>query len=299
MALLGKANAGKSTILNKLLAEKISIVSPKPNTTRRRVQGILSRPDCQIVFIDAPGFYTSRRNALGELIKGEGSQAEWEADVRVLCIDSDGLVSKGSINASKLESDLDASLRMLDKEPHLLVLNKIDKFKEDLVLPLISKVSEYFSSRDMELPEIYPLSGLKGFGLEKFLSGLSSRLPEGEAVFPSDQLSTLNERDFVAELVREQLFIFLNREVPYGTAVYVEAFKETEKLLDISAVVVVGKASHKGIVIGKGASNLKRVGIGARKVIEKAFGVKVNLKLHVKVSENWVESEAKIKNLGI
>jgi len=188
---------------------------------------------------------------------------------------------------------------MLDKPPHILLLNKVDMFRGDLILPMISELSKYFESEKLDSPEIFPISAKSGLGIEAFVEAASSKLSEGPPIFPDDQLSTLNEKDFVAELVREQLFIFLNREVPYGTAVYIESFEEDDKRLDISAVIAVSKNSHKGIVIGKGGSTLKRVGTGARKVMEKSFGLKTNLKLHVKVVENWADSELRIKSLGV
>ena len=297
VALMGPPNAGKSTLLNALLGQKISIVTSKPQTTRNRIVGILSEPDAQVVFMDTPGLHHARNQMRGHLRKMM-SQAAWEsmaaAQAVMLVLDADLYLRKPEF----LDRDI-APLREAlagDERPQLVVVNKVDLFHDkSRMLPLLVTLQESFPRA-----EIYPMSALNKDGLEELKQMVIGMMPEGEARYPEDQLSTASVRFLAAEIVREKLFERLRQEVPYSTAVAVEAWEEdaARERTVIHAVIYVARASHKAMIIGRAGSTIKEIGTEARRDIQALIGGKVHLELWVKVKENWSEDVSILHDLG-
>ena len=286
VAIVGEPNVGKSTLLNALLEQKISIVTRKPQTTRQRVLGILSREDAQIIFLDTPGLLKPKYLLHKEMIKSAESALE-DADVV--------LVMTQASNGSELPSEVvERIIPVCKTKPVLLIINKVDKVQKALLLPIIA----LFSQRG-HFKEIIPISALRRDNLEAVIRSLLQYLPEHDPFYPPDIVSESPERFFVSELLREQVFEKFSEEIPYSTAVEIREFKEREsgKTL-ISADIIVERESQKGIIIGRKGESLKSVGISARNEIEKFLQREVFLELHVKVREKWRESEAMIRQLG-
>ena len=286
VAIVGEPNVGKSTLLNALLEQKISIVTRKPQTTRQRVLGILSREDAQIIFLDTPGLLKPKYLLHKEMMKSAESAL---ADADVV------LVMTQASDGSVLPLEVDERIIPLCKaKPVLLLMNKVDKMDKADLLPII----ERFSQRG-HFKEIIPISALHRDNLAAVIKSLLQYVPEHEPFYPADIVSESPERFFVAELLREQLFEKFSEEIPYSTAVEIREFKEREtgKTL-ICADIIVERESQKGIVIGKKGESLKNVGVAARREIEKFLQREVFLELHVKVREKWRESEAMIHQLG-
>jgi GTPase len=286
VAIVGEPNVGKSTLLNALLEQKISIVTRKPQTTRQRVLGILSREDAQIIFLDTPGLLKPKYLLHKEMMKS-AEHALADADVV--------LVMTQASDGSVLPSEVDERIIPLCKtKPVLLLMNKVDKVDKADLLPII----ERFSQRG-QFKEIIPISALRRDNLAAVIKSLLHYLPAHEPFYPQDIVSESPERFFVAELLREQLFEKFSEEIPYSTAVEIREFKEREtgKTL-ICADIIVERESQKGIVIGKKGESLKNVGMASRKEIEKFLQREVFLELHVKVREKWRESESMIRQLG-
>jgi len=280
-ALIGKPNVGKSTLLNALMGMKLSIVTRRPQTTRRRVLGILSADDYQMVLLDTPGIIEPRYG-LQEAMMKEVHTSTSDADVLVFMADA----TRDSVD--------DLSLKFVGDTPAILVLNKIDKIKQEDVLPLVSR---YLEAHPFE--EVIPLSALKGTNLDVLLQTIVERLPEGVEFYPKEMISEQPERFFVAEIVREKIFKLFRQEVPYSTQVNVIDWEEREGEKDlIHADIVVERDSQKGILIGKGGSALKKIGTFAREDIEDFIGRGVFLKLHVKVRSDWRNSEAHLRSFG-
>ncbi|MGD1044664.1 MAG: GTPase Era [Bacteroidota bacterium] len=286
VAIIGEPNVGKSTLLNALLEQKISIVTNKPQTTRQRVLGILSREDAQIVFFDTPGLLKPKYLLHKEMLKS-AETALAEADV-VLAMTQ---------TSCGIELPLEVSERIIQlckEKPVLLLINKVDKINKADLLPVIETFakSNYFK-------EIIPISALRNDNLDAIVQSLITYLPEHEAFYPPDIVSESPERFFVAEFIREQLFEKFSEEIPYSTAVEIREFKEREtgKAL-ISADIIVERDSQKGIIIGKKGETLKSVGTSARIQIEEFLQRPVFLELRVKVKEKWRESEAMLRQLG-
>ena len=273
VAIVGEPNVGKSTLLNALLNFKLSIVSPKPQTTRHKILGILTGENYQAVFLDTPGII-SPRYTLQEFMQREVSSAIDDADVIVLMVEPEERINRKVV---------DRFLERFKRVPVLLTINKIDKVKEkERLLPLIDEYSKY------GFKEVYPISALYRNGLEDLREGIVKSLPEGEPFYPPDQLTDKPERFFVAELIREQIFTCYGEEIPYSTSVEVEEFVERPQKKDyIRAVIYVEKPSQKPIIIGRRGEALKRVGERARKEIETFLGRKVYLELWVKVYKGW------------
>ena len=286
VAIVGEPNVGKSTLLNALLEQKISIVTRKPQTTRQRVLGILSREDAQIIFLDTPGLLKPKYLLHKEMIKSAESALE-DADVV--------LVMTQASNGSELPSEVvERIVPVCKTKPVLLIINKVDKVQKALLLPIIA----LFSQRS-HFKEIIPISALRRDNLDAVIRSLLQYLPEHDPFYPPDIVSESPERFFVSELLREQVFEKFSEEIPYSTAVEIREFKEREsgKTL-ISADIIVERESQKGIIIGRKGESLKSVGISARNEIEKFLQREVFLELHVKVREKWRESEAMIRQLG-
>ncbi len=294
VALMGPPNAGKSTLLNALLGQKVSIVTPRPQTTRNQIVGILSEDNGQIIFMDTPGM-AQVRGRLSKTMIQSAWQSLAQADMIVLLLDGDLYIRKPDF----LNSDLAVLGEALASEdrPVCILVNKIDLFSDkSKMLPLLTRLSELFPKA-----EIFPASALRRNGLDEFKKLLYKFLPEAPAVFPADQLSTAPLRFMVSEIVREKLFLHLKQEVPYSVAVDIEQWEEDKARNQtiINAVIYVARQSHKAIVIGRAGSALKSIGSAARKEIIDLLETKVHLELWVKVRENWTEDVNFLRNLGM
>lgn len=288
VTIIGRTNAGKSSLLNAFLGEKIAIVSDKAQTTRTKITGVLTKNPVQYVFMDTPGVHKPK-NKLSEHMMETVSEAVPGNDVLLLVMD----VSK---SVSEYETDLIESLKSSHAKV-ILVLNKIDLFdnKEDL-MPLIAERSELYP-----FEAVFPVSVINGEGTDELLSEISKYSTEGPHFFPDDTLTDQPERVLAAEIIREKLLTLLKDEVPHGIAVTVETMRERDDkdILDIEANIFCEKDSHKGIVIGKQGSMLKKIGSLARQDIESFFEIKTNLQLWVKVKHDWRNKEGMIKNFGL
>ncbi len=297
VALMGPPNAGKSTLLNAMLGQKISIVTSKPQTTRSRIVGIMSEPGAQVIFMDTPGVNHSRQQQRGHLSKMM-SQAAWQsmaaAHAIMLVLDSDLYIRKPEFLDRDIKSLRDALAD--DDRPQLVVVNKVDLFHDkSKMLPLLVKLQEYFPKA-----EVFPMSAMTKDGLAQLKQIIAGMMPEGDAQFPEDQLSTAPTRFLAAEIVREKVFEHLRQEVPYTTAVDIEAWEEDpeRELTVIHAVIFVQRPSHKAMVIGRAGATIKEIGTAARKDITALVGGKVHLQLWVKVKDNWVEDTELLHDLG-
>lgn len=287
VALIGRPNAGKSTLLNRLVGEKIAAVSNKPQTTRHKIQGIVSKPTGQIVFIDTPGVHKPGY-LLNRRMMAAVNDAAMSVDLVVLLRDAS--VSTG--NGDKFVLDM---VKRSGK-PALLILNKIDKIKDKkILLPLIE-----FYSTEHAFEEIIPVSALKGDALEDMLTSIIKHLPEAEPIFGEDELTDQPLRTIVAEMVREKILATTGEEIPYVTAVITERWDETDpEQTRIHCAIYVERPSQKAIIIGKGGSKLKSIGIEARKDIEALLDKNVYLHLFVKVVEDWRNRERDLDEMGI
>ena len=285
VAIVGRPNVGKSTLLNLLIGQKISITSRKPQTTRQRITGILTRADAQLVFIDTPGFQTQHRSTLTRLMNRTVRQALEGVDVIVWMIE-----------ATKFDERDAALLKLLPEGAAVvLAINKIDRLqhKPDL-LPFIAQMRER-----RNFAAIVPLSAERDRDAEALVKEIVALLPEGPRMYEDDEVTTLSERFLAAELVREKLFRLLGDELPYATAVEVERFETTGGLRRIYVGILVDKANQKGIVIGKNGEKLKAISTQARKDMERLFGGKVFLEVWVRVRSGWADDAAVLRRLGI
>ena len=287
VALIGRPNAGKSTLLNRLVGQKIAAVSDKPQTTRFRIQGIITRPDGQVVFVDTPGVHQPGYELNRRMM---ASVQEALMGVDLVCLIRDASVSTG--NGDRFVLDL---VKRSEK-PALLLLNKIDKLEDkSALLPLIDWYRKEYDWR-----EIIPISALKDEMTDVLVESSLRHLPEGEPIFSEDELTDQSLRVLVAEIVREKVLRVTGDEIPYVTAVVTEKFEEVrEDFARIFCVIVVERGSQKKIIIGKGASRLKDIGIRARQEIESMLGHRVHLELFVKVEEGWRNREQLLDEYGL
>ncbi|GAB4175933.1 MAG: GTPase Era [Wenzhouxiangellaceae bacterium] len=285
VALVGRPNAGKSTLLNRLVGEPVSIVTHKPQTTRHRVTGIVNRDHAQIVLVDTPGLHRRHTHALNRHLNRVAAETLASVDLVLLLIDA----------AHPGLEDEDAARAVRQSEtPALLAFNKIDRVHpRERLLPL----TEEWTAR-VDAREVFYLSALKGDGVEELIEGLVRHLPEQPPLYPPDEFTTESIRFLAAERVRAALLLNLHQEVPYGTTVLIESFTEEPRRVVIEAQILVATKRHKGIVIGRGGEVLKRVGIQARKAIEKLLDRPVHLTLHVTVEEDWPDRESDFERLG-
>lgn len=287
VALIGRPNAGKSTLLNRLVGQKIAAVSDKPQTTRFRIQGIITKPEGQVVFVDTPGVHQP-----GYELNRRMMAAVQDAllGVDLVALIRDASVSTG--NGDRFVLDL---IKRSEK-PALLLLNKIDKLEDkSALLPLID-----FYRNEYEWREIIPISALKDEMTDVLLESCLRHLPEGEPIFSDDELTDQSLRSLVAEIVREKVLRSSGDEIPYVTAVFTERFEEVrEDFARINCVIVVERTSQKKIVIGKGASRVKEIGIAARRDIEALLGHRVHLELFVKVEEDWRNDARLLDEYGL
>ena len=281
VAILGRPNVGKSTLVNYLVGEKISIVSSKPQTTRNKIRAILTDNRGQIILLDTPGLHKGKKE-LNKIMMEQALSGLGENDLVVFVTEA----SKNSFQKDKKYFDILKGFNVI------LLINKVDKVKKEELLPLIE---EYDSTKIFK--EIIPISLKKGFNCEKLTDVFLSYLPEGPKYYPDDIISTENERFFVSEIIREKVFIETRKEIPYSVGVIIDYFEEKDNLVKIGATVIVERDSQKGIIIGKKGEMLKRIGTLARKDMEKFLGKKVFLTLFVKVVKNWTKDSKKIKDI--
>ena len=283
VAIVGRPNTGKSTLLNKITGEKLAIVSNKPQTTRNSILTIKTEEDYQLVFVDTPGVHKPK-NRLGEFMNRVVTETIADVDAAVLVAECDKA-------PGETEKELIAQLK--DREiPAILVLNKADAADKDAILPVIA---EYTSLLDF--CAVIPMSALKE-SADKVIDEVLKLIPEGPMYYPEDQMTDVPEKDIASEIIREKILRLFDKEVPHGTAVEIEKFSDGEDLLRIEAAIYCEKNSHKSIIIGKGGEALKRVGSYARADMEKFFGKKVFLKLWVKVRSDWRNSMSDLRTLG-
>ncbi|MGH8730976.1 MAG: GTPase Era [Burkholderiales bacterium] len=284
VAIVGRPNVGKSTLLNRLVGMKVSITSRRPQTTRHRITGIVSEPDAQLVLVDTPGFQTVRGGALNKLMNRVVTDSLGGVDVVLLVVE-----------AGEFGADDRKVLALLPQRiPVVLVINKIDRAKDkSRLLPFIARVSTAF-----DFAEVVPVSAAKGTQVARLLDAVKPYLPEGPALYGEDEVTDRPERFLAAELLREKLFRLLGEELPYAATVVVEKFEIEAGLRRIHAAIVVDKPNHKAIVIGKGGAKLKDIATQARVDMEKLFDGKVFLEVWVRVKSGWAESLEALKNLG-
>ena len=295
VALMGPPNAGKSTLINALVGRKVAIVTSRPQTTRNRIVGILTERDAQIIFMDTPGVHALRgqtRGHLGRIMAQSAWQSLDAAHCVLLVLDGDLYVRKPEY----MDKDLAPLIGALNKEerPVIVAVNKVDLFHDkSRMLPLLESIAEL-----LPRAEIFPLSALQRDGITALRDIIRQTLPEGEALFPEDQLSTAPLRFMAAEIIREKLFDRLYQEVPYSVAVDIEQWDEEADRAIIHAVIYVARPSHKAMVIGRAGEGIKAVGTAARKEIKELLEKKVHLELWVKVRENWVDDPQFLHAIG-
>ncbi len=284
IAVIGRPNVGKSTLINAIVGQKISAVSEKPNTTRNRILGIRNLTDTQLVFLDTPGIHKAR-GKLGKAMVQVAVSAVEEADVLLMMIEVKEPFGRG-------DSFIIESL----PKPAILVINKIDRVNKVELLKIIDESRRF----EDKFTDVIPISALNADGIDDLLQTIVKYLPEGPMYFPENMFTDQPERFLAAEFIREKIFKLTREEIPYKTAVAIEEFKDVpeKKLVRISAVVYVERSNHKGIIIGKRGEMLKEIGKQAREDIERVLGSKVYLEIWVKVSERWTERENLIRDFG-
>lgn len=284
IGIAGRPNTGKSSLLNRLVGEKVSIVSAKPQTTRHLVTGILTRPDCQYVFVDAPGQQTSAKNTLHRRLNRRATEAARDADVALFVVE-----------ALRFTPEDRAALERIPKEQRVIAaVNKIDLVKSaSTLIPYLDRLGK---TRDFAA--IVPVSAKTGKNVPALLDALRAALPEAEAMYPPDQLTDRDERFFAAELLREKIYEEMGQELPYRCEVVIDSFKEDGQLRRIEATILVERESQKPILLGAGGERLKRMASAARKDMEKLFGGKVYLGTWVKVRKAWTDDARVLRQLG-
>lgn len=286
VSIIGRPNVGKSTLLNHLIEQKLSIVSRKPQTTRWNLLGIKTTPDAQIIFIDTPGLQKDPKLALNQHMNKEVSNTLGHIDIILFVVEA--------LKWNELDENVINLLKKSSQTQIFLVLNKVDKVsnKNDL-LSFIETVS-----KEIDFKEVIPVSAIKGDGLDRLEASIIKSLPVAPALFPEDQVTDRSERFFAAEFIREKLMTRLSDELPYHLSITIDEFKEKNNVLHIHACIWVERKGQKSIVIGKEGSVLKAVGKEARKDLEEMFDKKVNLKTWVKVKKKWTDSEQALKQFG-
>lgn len=285
IALIGRPNVGKSTLLNRLLGQKLSITADKPQTTRHRIVGIKTLDDAQLLYLDTPGLHTDAKKAMNRYLNRAASSVLHDVDAIALVVE-----------AQKWTDDDQAVLERLREvsAPVFAVVNKVDRLKDKAeLLPFLQALSQRYA-----FEAIVPVSAQTGSNVERLEQAFKGCLPEGEPVYEADQLTDRSSRFLAAEMIREKLTRRLQRELPYALTVEIEQFQEVDGVLHIDGLIWVERDSQKSIVIGKGGAMLKEVGRQARSDMEKMFGSKVFLKLWVKAKEGWSDDERSLKNLG-
>ena len=286
VTLIGRPNVGKSTLMNRLIGQKIAITSNKPQTTRNRIQTVYTDERGQIVFLDTPGIHKAK-NKLGEYMVNVAERTLKEVDVVLWLVEPTTFIGAG-------EQHIAAQLKTI-KTPIVLVINKVDTVKKEEILKFIDAYKDI-----CEFADIVPVSALKGQNTDTVLEVIYKYLPYGPAFYDEDTVTDQPQRQIVAEMIREKALRSLDEEIPHGIAVTIEKMKERPggKVVDIEATIVCKRDSHKGIIIGKGGAMLKKIGSAARFEIERMMEMKVNLQIWVKVRKDWRDSDLFIKNFG-
>ena len=286
ISVIGRSNVGKSTLLNRVLGEKLTIISDKPQTTRNKIQLIYTDENMQAIFLDTPGIQTPK-NKLGDYMLKVSMSTLNEVDVITYIVDT-------TEEIGKLDSEIIEKLRLVNTKI-ILLINKIDKIASDKVNELV----EMYTKVGI-FEQIIPISALNGDNVEGYLTSLRNTLPEGPMYYDKDSVTDQPIRQIVQELIREKALINLSDELPHGIAITIEKFKERQdkNLIDIDATIIVEKKSHKGMVIGKKGSMIKKIGTDARIDIEQLLDTKVNLKLWVKIDEEWRNKDSRLRYLG-
>ena len=286
VAIVGRPNVGKSTLMNSIIGQKIAIMSSKAQTTRKRIETVYTCDEGQIVFLDTPGMNRSR-NKLGDFMVNEITGGLSDADVVMWIVEPEDHISRGEQEIAEKLSGL--------KKPVILVVNKIDSIKEEDVFKAIEVYKDA-----MEFADIVPVSALKDKNRDELIKVILRHLPEGPMYYDEETVTEETERDICAELIREQALQKLDKEIPHGIAVEIDSMKERPdgRITDIEATIICERDSHKGIIIGKGGAMLKRIGTGARIEMEKLLMTKVNLKLFVKVRRDWRDNNNMLRNFG-
>ena len=283
-ALIGRPNVGKSTLMNRIIGQKIAITSNKPQTTRNRIQTVYTSEEGQIVFLDTPGIHKAK-NKLGNYMVGVAEHTIRDVDVVLWLVEPTTYIGAG-------EKHIIEVLKKANT-PVILVINKTDTVKRDEILLFIDTYR-----KEMDFEEIVPVSALKGDNTDELVKCILKYLPYGPAFYDGDTITDQPERQIVAELIREKALRSLEEEIPHGIAVSIESMKYRKKMADIEATIICERDSHKGIIIGKGGSMLKRIGSQARRDIEEMLDCRVNLQLWVKVKKDWRDSDFLLKNFG-
>jgi GTP-binding protein Era len=285
-ALIGRPNVGKSTLLNALTGQKLSIVTPRPQTTRHRVLGLVNLPDAQIAFVDTPGLHRQEGRALNRAMNRTAAAAALDADLILLVVEA---MRFGDEDRMALTRAREAS------RPIIAVINKVDQvYPRELLLPFIAQVS-----KEHAFAEVIPVSALDPADMKRLTAAIVQHLPESPALFPPDVVTDRDQSFRIAELIREKLTLELNEEVPYGIAVEIEAIGEEDGQLVVAAIIWVDRAGQKPIVIGARGERLKRIGSKARLELNAILGRRVHLELWVKVREDWADSAQALRQLGL
>ena len=284
VTLIGRPNVGKSTLMNYLIGQKIAITSNKPQTTRNRIQTVLTTEEGQIVFVDTPGIHKAK-NKLGEYMVNVAERTLNEVDVVLWLVEPTTFIGAG-------EKHIADQLRRT-KTPVILVINKVDMVKKEEILPVIEAYRHI-----CDFAEIVPVSARNGDNTEELVKTIFQYLPYGPQFYDEDTVTDQPERQIVAELIREKALHCLNEEIPHGIAVCIDRMKARKNIMDIDATIICERDSHKGIIIGKQGAMLKKIGSRARYEIEQLLDCKVNLQLWVKVKKDWRDSEFLMKNFG-
>lgn len=282
--ILGRPNVGKSTLMNEIIGQKIAITSNKPQTTRNRIMTVYSDDEGQIVFLDTPGLHKAK-NKLGNYMMNAATVSLKDADVVVFLIEASKGITSG-------EREIIEKLKT-SKAPKILVINKIDMIKKEDLIELIRKCGQ-----EVTFDEVVPVSATEGTNVKELVSTIMKYLPYGEPFYDEDTVTDQPVRQIAAEMIREKALHALSDEIPHGIAVMIEKMDFSGRVVQIEAIIVCEKDSHKGIIIGKGGEMLKKIGTNARFEIEKMLEQQVNLKLFVKVKKEWRDSEYLLKNFG-
>ena len=294
VSVIGRTNAGKSTFVNTAVGEKVAIVTPKPQTTRDRIQGIITRPQGQIILVDTPGIHNAKgRPELNRRMVQSAMATLMEVDCIVHIVDAT-VATRRPEKIHPLDHEILKGIAAA-KRPALLVLNKVDKLKKPALLPIL----ETFAP---QIPEVYthiiPASAKDGSDVNRILDLVYTELPDGPDLYPPDQISDRTDRFLSSEIVREQVFLQMRQELPYGTAVEIETYEEEGKRVRIGASILVERDSHKGMLIGKGGENLRKMGSAARLELNKLLGKRVHLELYVKTDTRWTNAPEALSRLG-
>ena len=286
VAIIGRPNVGKSTLINRILGQKLCITSRRPQTTRHRILGIKTDDNSQLIYVDTPGIHIDGKRAMNRYMNRAAAASIEDVDVILFLVDG--------LNWTDEDEKVLQRLKDNAKAPVILVLNKVDKLAEkDMLLPHIEQLSSQF-----EFTNVLPISARKGVNVDQLEQEIIKLMPEGELIFPEDQLTDRSSRFLAAEMVREKLFRHLGQELPYSITVEIEQFDDEKHIYRIGAVIYVERDGQKSIVIGKKGELLKSVGKDARLEMENLFGRKVFLRLWVKVRDGWSDNERMLKNLG-